>query len=273
MEMNNTLRLVVVTIVKDDVESFNKTLESVRIQSLRPKHVVIDGSSAVGNRELISLTCREVGSTYVYQEAKGIYSAMNYGLSNCEDDDLVLFLNSGDCFADIDSVKQIDDDSFSSKNSFLIYPCVFGGRNGFVPPVRGATAKTVAMGKSSVCHQGVVASAGLMRRAGAFDESYAISADHKLLLQLLQLSQPLVGTTPLAVVALGGVSDTNCSKLIRENERARSETGMSSKSLVADKSFTLRRLLRCKLKLQLRTILRFLRIPETLPQRILHRLR
>jgi hypothetical protein len=170
-------------------------------------------------------------------------------------------------------VKQIEDDSSGSQSSFLIYPCVFGDKNGFVPPVRGATAKTVAMGKASVCHQGVVVSAGLMRRAGAFDESYAISADHKLLLQLLQLSEPLVGTTPLAIVALGGVSDTNCSKLIRENERARSETGMSNKSLVADKSFTLRRLFRCKLKLQLRTILRLLRIPETLPQRILHRLR
>ena len=65
--MNQTLRLVVVTIVKDDVESFSETLESVRIQSLRPKHVVIDGSSAVNNRELISLACREVGSTYLHQ--------------------------------------------------------------------------------------------------------------------------------------------------------------------------------------------------------------
>ncbi len=271
--MRTSLPLVVVTIVKDEVEGLNKTLESVCIQSLRPKHIVIDGSSTESNRELISLTCEKAGSTYLYQEARGIYSAMNHGLRTCDDEDLVLFLNAGDCFADVESVKQIDQDSQISGKSFLIYPCVFGDEHGFVPSIRGTTAKTVSMGKALVCHQGVVVSAGLIRSAGAFDESYAISADHKLLLQLLQLSQPLVGTAPLAIVALGGVSDINCSKLVRENERARYETGMSNNSLLIDKIFTLRRLLRCRLKIQLRLIFRFLKIPETLPQRVLHRLR
>ena len=97
--MTRTLTLVVVTIVKDDCDAFAKTLKSIRIQNQSLKHFVIDGSSNEENQKLIASSSGDAGSVYMFQSAKGIYSAMNRGLGECQDDELVLFLNAGDCFA------------------------------------------------------------------------------------------------------------------------------------------------------------------------------
>jgi hypothetical protein len=272
-KMISEFNLVVITIVKDDAVGFGMTLKSVEMQTQKTKHIVIDGSSVESNQDLISKMCAIAGSVYFHQHAQGIYPAMNFGLSKCDEHELVVFLNAGDCFFSPGSVKQIQTDRFVSGRPFFIYPCVFGRENTFMPSIQDVTARTVAMAKALVCHQGVVVSAGLMRSVGSFDETYKISADHKLLLQLLQISEPSVGTTPIAIVELGGISDQSCSKLVRENERARHETGMSSNFRIADKSLTIRRLIRCQVKLLLRRILKKLRIPYSLPQQIIHKIR
>jgi hypothetical protein len=269
--MTQTLTLVVVTIVKDDCDAFAKTLESIRVQNQSLKHVVIDGSSNEENQKLIASSSGDAGSVYMFQSAKGIYSAMNRGLGECRDDELVLFLNAGDCFANSGSASQVVADSSNDGVDFLIYPCIFGESNGFIPSIQGATAKNVARGKALVCHQGVVAKAGLIRQAGAFDETYSISADHKLLLSLLQISKATLSSIPLAVVSLGGVSDTKCGALVRENSRARAETGMAFNSRIADKSYTFVRLTRCKAKLSLRKALKSVGLSGLIFQRLIHR--
>ena len=269
--MTRPLTLVVVTIVKDDCDAFAKTLESIRVQNQTIRHVVIDGSSSDENKEIIATSSGDAGSIYRFQSAKGIYSAMNHGLDECRDDELVLFLNAGDCFANSESASQVVADSSNDGVDFLIYPCIFGESNGFIPSVEGATAKNVARGKALVCHQGVVATAGLIRQAGAFDETYSISADHKLLLSLLQISKVTLSSIPLAVVSLGGVSDTNCGALVRENSRARAETGLAFESRVADKSYAFVRLTRCKAKLSLRKTLKLFGLSGLTFQRLIHR--
>lgn len=270
-EMTRTLTLVVVTIVKDDCGGFAKTLESICAQNQTLRHVVIDGSSNEKNRQLIASTSQDAGSDYTFQPASGIYSAMNCGLSKCQDDELLLFLNAGDCFANSESASQVVADSSNDAVDFLIYPCIFGESNGFIPSVEGATAKNVARGKALVCHQGVVATAGLIRQVGAFDETYSISADHKLLLNLLKMSDPYLSDTPLAVVSLGGISDTRCGALVRENSRARAETGLTFNSRIADQSYTFVRLARCKLKLLLRKTLKFFGLSGLIFQRLIHK--
>ena len=263
--------LVVVTIVKDDCEAFLKTLESVIQQTQDMRHIVIDGSTKKENQEMIAIYCGRKGSIYVYQQARGIYAAMNFGLSMCHGDEMVLFLNAGDCFAKSTSAKQIEKDLALSSSKFLIYPCVFGEGRGFTPSIKAASAKTVSRGEALICHQGVIVSAELIRLAGSFDETYAVSADHKLILRLLQLSQPLLLAVPIAVVSLGGISDTNCGALVRENSRARAETGLSFDSELMDKFYTVKRLIRCKAKLVIRKLLKSFKIPSDLSQRIVHR--
>jgi len=269
--MIHTPPLVVVTIVKDDLNAFLTTLRSIQIQTQHIKHIVIDGSTNKENRKEIASASSKAGSVYVHQPPKGIYPAMNCGLDQCQDDELVMFLNAGDYFAQTNSATRVVIDSFNLGRNFLIYPCQFGQSSHFIPSIEGVSAVNVARGRALVCHQGVVVAAKLIRQAGSFDETYSISADHKLLLRLLQITEPQVFSTPIAVVSLGGVSDTNCGVLARENERARLETGMSFDSLMTDKIYTLRRLMRCRSKLLLRKTFGFLGFPSSLPQQLMHR--
>jgi hypothetical protein len=269
--MTSDRQLVVVTIVKDDVAAFSKTMESVKSQTHPIRHITIDGSANTVNVDQITDISLHAGSIYFHQSARGIYSAMNFGLNMCRDNELVLFLNSGDCFAETSSVQQISKDIESSDSDLLIYPCNFGETYFFSPSIEGASAKNVANGRALICHQGVVASVQLIRNLGSFDETYAVSADHKLLLQLLQTTSPQIKNIPIALVSLGGVSDTNCETLVRENARARAETGMMLQSQFRDNCYTLKRLFRCRTKLFLRRILRLFGISSELAQRIAHR--
>jgi hypothetical protein len=269
--MNNRRKLVVITIVKDDFSAFLKTLESVYSQSHLVKHITVDGSVEIEVQNQISTTAAQLGSTYCHQKANGIYSAMNFGLSFCSENDMVLFLNAGDCFAAVDVVSKIDNDLLSTTNEVILYPCVFGEGRGFIPSIEGATAKSVANGKALICHQGFVASARLIRQAGTFDETYAVSADHKLILQLLQMTEPIIKSVPIAIVSLGGVSDTSCGVLARENSRARAETGLSLETKFQDKWYTTRRAYRCRAKLVIRKILKSFGVPVDFAQRIVHR--
>jgi hypothetical protein len=264
------MNLAVVTIVKDDFPGFQKTVNSLSPQFSKIHHIVIDGSENERQKSLISSICLEIGSSYFQQSPRGIYAAMNLGLSKCEDTELVLFLNAGDFLANSNSISLVLADAESSGSELMIYPCIFGEDAGFIPKIGKVTAKATAKGKSAICHQGVVASAKLIRSAGCFDESYKISADHKLLLIMLQFTSPFVSNQPLSIVSLGGVSDLNCSTLARENARARNETAMSYSLNIADKFYTYRRIIRCRSKILLRRILKVLGIDEDLHQRMIH---
>jgi len=269
--VKNISNFTVITIVKDDVAAFVKTLQSVANQVTPIKHLVIDGSSRPENQDLIRSASDANGSQHIYQEAKGIYAAMNFGLALCSDDEMVLYLNAGDSFAAVNTTQMIINDLNINGSEIYLYSCIFGQLDGFIPKIEGASAKSVARGEALICHQGVIASASLIRRAGSFDETYAISADHKLLLGMLQLSSPKIFTTPIALVSLGGISDQNCTRLAIENSRARKETGTSFDSRIADKSYTYYRIARCKSKLIIRKLEKYLGLPTNFAQKIFHR--
>jgi hypothetical protein len=62
-----------------------------------------------------------------------------------------------------------------------------------------------------------------------------------------------------------------CGALVRENSRARAETGLAFKSRIADQSYTFVRLIRCKIKLLLRKTLKLFGSSGLTFQRLIHR--
>lgn len=268
--MSTPHSLVTITIVKDDIEAFISTLQSISYQTVQTKHLVVDGSSNLQNQMMVKELCEQHGSRYYFQKAAGIYSAMNFALEQCVDTNMVIFLNAGDSFFEATTAELIVTDIHDASKKLLLYNCVFGNADGFVPDIRNANAKTVAQGKAQVCHQGVVASVELIKSAGMFDTSYSISADHKLLLQMLKAVHPNIKNTTVAIISLGGISDLKCSKLAKENSRARRETELILQSKFKDFSYTYYRIVRCKAKLILRRISRFIGLHPDYAQRLLH---
>jgi hypothetical protein len=97
------MKMHILTIVKDDNEGLNRTLNSIAFQhnpSVEISITVIDGLSATCPSHVIN-KFHELNIKLIKREPKGIYNAMNEGLlelsSTCgEDECSVVFLNAGD---------------------------------------------------------------------------------------------------------------------------------------------------------------------------------
>ena len=108
--------LSVITIVYNNVHHIERTLLSVINQSYRRiEYIVIDGSSTDGTLEIIKKYVDQL-ARLISEKDKGIYDAMNKGLSFATGD-YVIFMNSGDEFYNHDTVKNV----FASANDADIY--------------------------------------------------------------------------------------------------------------------------------------------------------
>lgn len=87
----------VVTVVRNDLDGFRRTEESLQSQTFRDfEWLVIDGASTDGTAEAV-LAVRQAGCVALSEPDKGIYDAMNKGLSFATGR-YVVFMNAGDIF-------------------------------------------------------------------------------------------------------------------------------------------------------------------------------
>jgi glycosyltransferase involved in cell wall biosynthesis len=95
--MDKTPLISVITINFNDRVGLERTFESVFNQTFQDfEYIVIDGGSNDGSKELIEENTEKI-SYWISEPDKGIYNAMNKGISAAKGDYL-LFLNSGDKF-------------------------------------------------------------------------------------------------------------------------------------------------------------------------------
>ena len=99
-------KISVITIVKNDAIGLLKTIESVKIQTLRPfQYILIDGGSSDNTKEIVSQN-KDYFSLIISEDDKGIYDAMNKGIKNAAGDWLI-FMNAGDIFYSGDAVAYL----------------------------------------------------------------------------------------------------------------------------------------------------------------------
>ena len=89
------MNLSIITVVLNDVEGFRKTLDSVaQIKKRGVEWIVVDGYSLDGTYEL-AVENLELIDTLIQSPPKGIYDAMNKGLSEVNRG-FHIFINAGD---------------------------------------------------------------------------------------------------------------------------------------------------------------------------------
>ncbi len=90
--------LSIVTVVKDDVDGFRRTADSLRAQDVDGvEWVVIDSSADLGEIRA-AIDAAALTAEYHWTTPAGVYPAMNAGLAEATGD-YVLFLNAGDTLA------------------------------------------------------------------------------------------------------------------------------------------------------------------------------
>jgi glycosyltransferase involved in cell wall biosynthesis len=175
------MKLSVITINYNHAQGLQRTLESVRKQSFEDyEHIIIDGASTDGSMEVIRDYESEANAKVVVvsEPDKGIYNAMNKGIALAKGEYLN-FLNSGDCYYESSSLKNIF--SQSSAVDCLIGIAIFVYNNHevvFCDASSGMYDYEFFM-KGSLPHQAMFIKNSVFERFGGYDESLKIVSDWK----------------------------------------------------------------------------------------------
>ncbi len=219
--------LSVVTVVKDDLEGFQRSIDSLSEQSLVGVELVVVDSSADSleiSRFLSGCAIPDYQCEWV--EPRGIYSAMNQGLELARGD-YIYFLNAGDSFFDQLVLGDLGVLVAESSPAWIIGRVQILEQTG--ESVTSAlwdyeTEKKALFARGLFPpHQGTVVKTEVLRSVGGFNERFVIAADYAAALSLSQVHDPLMTERVIATFFEGGVSTTRWQDSFREFHYARRE--------------------------------------------------
>jgi glycosyltransferase involved in cell wall biosynthesis len=258
------MKLSIITINYNNAEGLRKTLASVAAQTYRNiEHIIVDGGSTDGSVDIIrdyentikrSVTIDQstIQVKWLSEPDKGIYNAMNKGIEialgkrvvntfnrseRSEDKnigiqratgDYIWILNSGDCVASADVVKQMMTEVERMNNiTNERVPILMGNivhtfaderkeREKKVKKVNALTpwpmdVSMLTFYTGTVPHDAAFVRSDLFEKYGLFDDSMKICADWKLYLDMIALGgiQPLYVDIDVVNFDMSGISNTN----------------------------------------------------------------
>ena len=201
--LERSARVTIVTVVFNDVDHVQRTIDSVASQTYRNiEHIVIDGRSRDGTLEIIQ-RCSSID--YWLSEAdSGIYDAMNKGV-RCSEGEWINFMNSGDVFFDENVVANVFE-KVESSSTDLVYGDVEVDYGEF-KKVRSAGVVADLKQGMQFSHQSLFAKREILLELG-LDPSYRTAADYNFIVSswVKKYNFSRIGLV-VSSVSAGGVSD------------------------------------------------------------------
>ncbi len=197
------MKISIVTIVLNDKQNIEKTIQSVLSQNIEKEYIIIDGGSTDGTLDIINKYEGRI-DILISENDDGIYNAMNKAV-NLANGEWICFMNSGDVFYDSNILKNIlpkIDDSVD---------IIYGDQE-----VRYTSKKKIVKANMSIqdiwkgmifSHQSCFVKKEVLNQY-KFNESNKITADYELFYTLYKANKkfsyiPMI----VASVSAGGVSD------------------------------------------------------------------
>lgn len=215
-----TCRITIVTVTYNCADSIEKTILSVLEQENADiEYIIIDGESKDSTLEIVGKYNKRIAKI-VSERDKGIYDAMNKAICLASGD-WILFMNSGDTFADRHVVEKcfscnlqdyaaIYGSWYSRKNNHLVHvPCD--------TPFWKSKKRYKSMGFS---HQSVFVKLEWARKF-PFDLSYKCCADYNMIYNIYENGGRFYcANIPIAIYdGVGGFSDKHRSLQRKEHAR------------------------------------------------------
>ena len=111
--------VTIITVVKNDIDNIEKTINSVLCQNCKNiEYIVIDGNSTDGTWELIKKNKKKISQIYSGED-KNLYFAINKGI-DISNGDVIGLLHSGDVYANINAIKDSIELMKKKKLDFVI---------------------------------------------------------------------------------------------------------------------------------------------------------
>jgi len=200
------LLLNIITITKDDIDGFLRTINSTKLlrENYNIKQIIVDGSSKDLRKEINKIVKKEKNVEYYWQEPKGRSAAFNLGL-NCNNSEWVWFLNGGDeIYPDLDLRLFLD--LLSKNNSDVIIFQLFYRQSGktYLHPQMWALWPPVL---SWIPHPSTITKRELYGKYDYFDENLKIAMDYEFWLRCFSKDVIVdLISMPIAIFDESGVS-------------------------------------------------------------------
>ena len=197
--------LSIVTVTRNESAQLSITLKSIRREkNSEVEYIVIDGNSNDDTNSVI-MKNKDLIDTYISENDKGIYDAMNKGLRYASGR-YVLFLNSGDELIGVCRVLNEIRDLPASENKILLYASRFSWPNSMTKVLQ----PRLTFCNMPASHQATLFPVKLAKKF-EYNISYKFSADYNLYLTILNEKQSSINLYDHIIVKTAPVGFTESS--------------------------------------------------------------
>lgn len=245
------MNISIITVNYNNASGIKKTMASVFEQKHLPhEYIIIDGGSTDGSVECIVEYSDKV-SYWVSEKDRGIYHAMNKGISRATGEYLI-FLNSGDYFTDNQVIEKCI--QFIETNQivdvFYADMIVVNDVRHKKPWVKKHPSQISInyLEKENLNHQASIIRAHLFKEFGNYPEHYKLASDFWLYLKCFLNNKSYFNMNfPMVFYDLSGLSGTNYKKYELEKKKIWNELVPSSLQELIDKAHNDNQMLQYKI--------------------------
>jgi glycosyltransferase involved in cell wall biosynthesis len=217
----------IITINYNNKNGLIKTINSVLNQDFQDyEYIIIDGGSSDGSKEIIESYVadskyKEHITFWCSEKDKGIYNAMNKGLSHATGQ-FINMMNSGDALCS-NILTKLAPIAEQHKNEIL-YGAVNLIENGSFTMAAGRSAEFLP--QNMIAHQSCFVPSEIYKKYGPYDESFRIVSDYDKFLCFYKNHEKFFYTNLIiADYDFEGLSTTNLEEVDKENIIIRKKYG------------------------------------------------
>jgi len=225
------MKLSIITVVYNRVNSIEKTIKSVLSQTYKDfEYIVIDGNSNDGTVDII----RKYDDKISYWESEpdtGIYHAMNKGIAKAAGD-YIQFLNAGDYFLDNDMLEKI----FSEEQTVdILYGDYYLSEDKTKTRYYPDNLTMFFFYISSLGHQASFIKRSLFEKY-TYNEKYKIVSDWEFFFKKIIFENCSTKhlNYPICYFDLTGISESQSTKELEKKEREEVISKLIPKKLIPD---------------------------------------
>jgi glycosyltransferase involved in cell wall biosynthesis len=240
------MKFSIITAVYNNADTITDALESVLSQTHDDiEYIVVDGASTDGTKEIIE-GYKEHIATFISEPDKGIYDALNKGITNATGD-IICFLHSDDIYANNDVIKKANELLEQSGADSIYGDLVYVQKSNVEKIVRYWKSGDFTLTKLKrgwmPPHPTFMVKRSVYEEYGGFDTSFRIAADYDTVLRFLGVQGISTSYLPQVMVKmrLGGESNkslTNLKKKTLEDLKALRKNGIGGWNTIAIKNLS-----------------------------------
>jgi len=203
--------ITVVTVVKNDAEALQKTIDSITGQTYdNIEFIVIDGASTDSTLEVIKKNEDKI-DLWISEPDKGIYYAMNKGI-DLTAGDWINFMNAGDFFYEKDTVKTVFGKEYGDAD--FIYGDTFFLRGDFNGVVK-AWDFNILWKTMVFTHQSLFTKSEVLKKR-KFDTKFNICADYDIIFNSYKKGLKFFNSGTVIAAFDPGISDLSRARMAIE---------------------------------------------------------